>query len=391
MVSCVVAVACGRTPEGAKPADTKDAPPREERDISRGDEPNIVRVDPGMLRDLQITTRPVESRSGGEETALLGELAVDERVYAQVGVPVAARVIRLLANAGDAVRAGQTLAELASPELGKARADYLTAEARVKLTDATLQRRRELGTERIVPLREVQQAESEAAEARAGLRAARAALTAFGVPPPTDDTDSATSSTFSLRSPVSGTVIERAAVVGQMLDPSIPAFTVGDLRTLWLTVHAFERDAVRVARGLPARLSFAALPGQDFEGMVAVVGRQVERESRTVPIRIDVRNRSGILRPGMSGTAAVSVGATGAPILTVPVAAVQRVRNAWCVFVPKDDATFDIRRIGRGRDLGSEIEVLSGLRAGETVVVDGAFLLKAHAEQGEAGHDEHRE
>ena len=91
----------------------------------------------------------------------------------------------------------------------------------------------------------------------------------------------------------------------------------------------------------------------------------------------------------MSATAALPVGATGAAILTIPVASVQRVRNEWCVFLPKDANHFEIRRIGRGRDLGGEVEVLSGLRAGEHIVVDGAFLLKAQAEKGEADHDAH--
>jgi cobalt-zinc-cadmium efflux system membrane fusion protein len=343
-----------------------------------------------MLRDLRITTGAVESRSGGEETMLLGELAVDERAYAEVGVPAPARVTRLFASAGDTVRAGQVLAELSSPELGKSRADYLSADARVTLAHAALQRKRDLASERIVPLREVQEAEREAAEADAALRAARTAVTAFGVTVPTGDTDAGASSTFVLRAPARGAVIERAAVIGQMLEPSKPAFRIGDLSALWLTVHAFERDAVRIQQGIPARLTFPALPGQGFEGRVAVVGRRVERESRTVPVRIDVRNQGDVLRPGMSATASLMVGAPGAPILTVPVASVQRVRNEWCVFLPRDARTFEIRRIGRGRDLGGEVEVLSGLRAGETIVVDGAFLLKAQAEKGEAGHDEHK-
>jgi cobalt-zinc-cadmium efflux system membrane fusion protein len=169
----------------------------------------------------------------------------------------------------------------------------------------------------------------------------------------------------------------------------VPAFRIGNLSTLWLTVHAFERDAVRIRRGVTARLAFPALPGQDFDGAVRVVGGHVERDSRTVPVRIDVKNRGNLLRPGMSATATLPVGETGQPILTVPVAAVQRVRNQWCVFLPKDANHFEIRRIGRGRDLGAEVEVLSGLRAGEPVVVDGAFLLKAQAEKGEAGHEGH--
>ena len=179
------------------------------------------------------------------------------------------------------------------------------------------------------------------------------------------------------------------AVVGQMLDPATPAFRIGNLSKLWLTVHAFERDAVRIQKGAPARLSFPALPGQTFEGQVTVVGRHVERESRTVPVRIDVKNTSNLLRPGMSASAALPVGESGTAILTVPVASVQRVRNEWCVFLPKDANHFEIRRIGRGRDLAGEVEVLSGLKAREQIVVDGSFLLKAQAEKGEAGHGEH--
>ena len=97
-----------------------------------------------MLRDLRITTRAVESRAGGELVMLLGELAVDQRAYAEVGTPVAARVTRLLVNAGDAVRNGQPLAELTSPELGRERAEYLSASARLKLAEAALERKRGL-------------------------------------------------------------------------------------------------------------------------------------------------------------------------------------------------------------------------------------------------------
>ncbi|HEY6615727.1 MAG TPA: efflux RND transporter periplasmic adaptor subunit [Vicinamibacterales bacterium] len=385
-LATVSLTACGRgSEETAKPAPAAstaaEAPHKED--------PNTVEVDEGMLRDLRITTRDVESRTGSDLVMLLGELAVDQRAYAEVGTPVAARVTRLPVNAGDAVRSGQTLAELTSPELARERAEYLSASARLKLAEAALERKRGLAAEKIAPLREVQEAESAAGEARGALRASRASIAAFGVDPPTDDGDDATSSVFVLRSPVSGSVIERTAVIGQMLDPSAPAFRLGNLSTLWLNVHAFERDAVRIRQGVTARLSFPALPGQDFAGAVTMVGRHVERESRTVPVRIDVKNRDNLLRPGMSATATLPVGESGAAILTVPVASVQRVRNEWCVFLPKDANHFEIRRIGRGRDLGGEVEVLSGLRAGESIVVDGAFLLKAQAEKGEGGHDEH--
>ena len=388
LVMALTLAGCGRgreatpaeSPKGASPPDATDA----------HIDPNEVKVDEGMLRDLRITTAAVESRTGVEDVTLLGELAVDERSYAEVGVPVPARAMRLMAGLGDRVAAGQTLVELQSPELGRLRADYVSAQARVALAQEALKRKRDLAAEKILPLREVQEAESENTQAHASLRAASAALTALGVPPSTSgDAESRDAATFALRSPISGVVLERNIVQGQMLEPATPAYRIANVSTLWLTVHAFERDAVRITKGANARLTFSALPGEQFRGVVSLLGGQVSKESRTVPIRIDVRNERGLLRPGMSASAAVPVGESKIPVLTVPVAAVQRVRNEWCVFLPKDASTFEIRKIGRGRDLGDEVEVLSGLKAGEKLVVEGAFLLKSQAEKGEAEHDPH--
>ena len=211
LVACLALVACGRrTEEAAKPA---AAEPNAAAAETHKEPANVVEVDEGMLRDLRVTTRDVESRTGADLVTLLGELAVDQRAYAEVGTPVAARVTRLLVNAGDAVRIGQTLVELTSPELGRERAEYLSAAARLTLAEAVLERKRGLAAEKIVPLREVQEAESAASEARAALRASRAAIAAFGAEPPADDGDGATSSLFVLRSPIGGSVIERTAVV----------------------------------------------------------------------------------------------------------------------------------------------------------------------------------
>lgn len=388
LASMIGVAACGGGPAPAPAEEPKATATPEARDPHV--DPAEVKVDEGMLRDLRITTAVVESRTGAEDVTLLGELAVDERAYAEVGVPVPARAMRLLAAPGDHVRAGQPLLDLQSPELGKLRAEYVSAQARVTLAEGALTRKRDLAAEKIAPQREVQEAETEVTQSRASLRSAGAALTALGVPPSASgEAETLGASTFSLRSPVSGTVLERNVVQGQMLEPATPAYRIANLTTLWLTVHAFERDAVRIQKGSTARLTFPALPGEQFQGHVSLLGGQVAKESRTIPIRIDLRNDRGLLRPGMSGSAAVPVGAVKSQVLAVPVAAVQRVRNEWCVFLPKDASTFEIRRIGRGRDLGDEVEILSGLKAGERLVVEGAFLLKSQAEKGEAGHDPH--
>jgi len=346
----------------------------------------VLKVEPSMLRDLRITAAKVEERTGGDSTTVLGELRVNENTYAEVGAPIPSRIVRFEVGTGGNVRAGQTLAVLQSPEIGKARAEMITAQSHVDLARQVLERKRRLGAERIVSEREIQEAEAGLASAEAELRSARAALQSLGLG--STDIGTLDSPQYILRSPVRGVVIERAGMQGQMADPSQPLFRIGDLRVLWLTVHAFERDAVGIRQGVKAKIVFAALPGQTFTGKVTLVGEQVDLDSRTVPVRIEVRNDRGMLRPGMSATAFLTTGNGTGKLLAVPAASLQRTGERWVVFVPRSDDEFEIRTVGRGRDLGGEVEIVSGLKIGETVVVDGAFLLKAQVERSQGGEHE---
>ena len=91
----------------------------------------------------------------------------------------------------------------------------------------------------------------------------------------------------------------------------------------------------------------------------------------------------------MSATAWLTVGQEADKILTIPAAALQRLQERWIVFIPRGVSEFEMREVGRGRDLGGEVEILSGLKPGETVVVDGGFLLKAQAERSLGEGEEH--
>ena len=393
-IVAVMALGCAKREEpaaspAAKPASGAAAEPHHGHDPERqgsgsAEATAVVRIDPEMLRDLRITTAAVETRSGAESAPVPGELRVVESAYAEVGSPVAARAVRVAVTAGEQVKRGQLLAELQSLELGKSRGEYLEAQARVELARQALNRKRSLAQERIAPQREVQEAEAELKTAEATLQAARSALQALGAPAEAGNDGSR----FALRAPVSGTVIERNIMRGQVTEPTQALFKVGDLAVLWLTAHASERDAVRVRRGSQARVAIPALPGMSLTGRVAVVGSQVEVSSRTIPVRIELANRTGILRPGMSATVWLPVG-EGSPVIAVPVAALQRLDEKWSVFIPRAEGVFEVRNVGRGRDLGGEVEILSGLEAGETVVVEGAFLLKAEAEKARGEGEEH--
>lgn len=345
--------------------------------------PGMVRVADEMLRDLKFTTARVESRAGGVGASVLGELHVDEDRYAEVASPLAAEAVEVRASAGDRVAAGAVLAVLASQEAARARGALGEAEARAALARQALARKRRLADERIAPRREVQEAEADEAAAAASVAAARAALDSLRLP-------AGEGGRFALRAPVAGVVIERALVRGQQAEPGRALFRIGDLSRLWVVAHASERDAVRVPEGAVARVVVAALPGTSAEAKVVHVGRQVDPASRTIPVRLALDNPDGVLRPGMSATVTLPVG-DGGTLLAVPVAALQRLHDAWCVFVPREPGVFEVRPVGRGRDLGGEVEVVSGLAAGETVVVEGAFLLKAEGEkaEGAGAHHDH--
>ncbi len=305
-------------------------------------------IDPEVLRDLQLTTFPAELRPGGEGATALGELKVDEGAYAEVGTPIPARIVRLVAGPGQAVRRGQPLAELQSVELGQARAGLAAAAARAELARQTVERKRGLAAERIVSRGELQRAEAEAAAATAELRAAEAAVAALGIGGAGKSASAAGGlAGFSLLSPISGTVLERTAVQGQAADPARALFRIGDLARLWLVVQAPERDAVRIRPGAAAEISLAALPGQQLHGEVGWVGGEVDAHSRTVPVRIVLANPGGQLKPGMFATAWIATGGEGEQVVAVPAAALQRMDDRWVVFLPRGRAAAAGSRSGR--------------------------------------------
>jgi membrane fusion protein, heavy metal efflux system len=353
---------------------------------------NELEVAEDMLRDLRLTTAEVQGAKSVESFATIpGELKVNEDAYAEIAAPLPGRVTRLLAGVGDRVQQGGPLAELQSAELGRARAAVMAASSRVTLARSVLDRKRALAAERIAPEREVQEAEAELAASQAEAAAADASVRALGAAPE-DAGGTSGAARFMLRSPVAGVVIVRDVMVGQAIgDNPTPLFKIANLSQLWLSVHAFERDAVRIGRTTSAQVTVAALPGRTIAGRVSQIGGQVDPESRTVPIRILVANPDGLLRPGMSASARLPIGDVTAQILTIPSGALQRLGDGWVVFIPKDAGHFEVREVGRGRDLEGQVEIVQGLQAGDRVVVDGSFVLKAEAEKarGLGGDDHH--
>jgi cobalt-zinc-cadmium efflux system membrane fusion protein len=371
-------VACGAIDEARPPHEHEAHEEEAGHDDAHG-EP-LLEVSEAVLRDLRLTTAAARSGGAGEAAPVLGELTVDEGRYAEVGSPVAARVRRALVDIGDVVAAGAPLVELESAELGRARAALTAARARASVAARSAERKASL-PDAAMSAAERERAVGEAEVAAAELAAAEATVAALGA-------GEASGGVFTVRSPMAGVVLSRDAHVGEWVDAPTTLVRVADVSSLWLVVHAFERDALRIQVGTTVDVVFAALPNRTVPGVVARVGGEVDGASRTVPVRVTVPNPTGELRPGMSATALLRLG-DGVGAVTAPGMAVQRCEAGWCVFLPRGEGAFEQRAVGRGRDLGPDVEILSGLAEGEVVVVEGAFLLRAEAAKAAGGGDDH--
>jgi cobalt-zinc-cadmium efflux system membrane fusion protein len=336
---------------------------------------HVITLDDEVRARVTFTTTEVVRLATDAPIAAIGELGVDEHRYAIVDAPAEGRVVALLAHVGERVGAGDPLVELASGGVGELRAHVTEAEANVHTLETRLSRRTALSTQQLGTASDLEDAERELAAARAELERSRAGLAAANA-------RGSSRSTLLVRSPIEGTVLEHHAFPGESAGRDSALIQVADLRTLWLLVHVSEGDAARVSVGDVARVTFPSLGDAAIEIPVALVAPRVEDTTRSVEIRCDVPNDDEHLRPGMTASVVLAPRADG-ETLVVPTGAVQHTSVGWAVFVPRGDREMEVRRVARGRDLGGEVEILDGVTAGEHVVLQGAFVLRALAEAGQ--------
>ncbi|MCE4536547.1 efflux RND transporter periplasmic adaptor subunit [Pelomonas sp. P7] len=294
----------------------------------------------------------------------------------------AGRVDRIAADVGQAVKAGQVLAELASPDFGAAQADAARAEADRALTAKQLQRQRELLAAGIVAQRDAEQAEADAARAEAELARARARVRMYGG-------GAGVNQQLALRAGVAGTVVERNLNPGQELRPDQsgpgvpPLFVISDPASLWVQIDARESEVDLLRPGSTFELELAAYPGRRFEGRVAAMADVIDPATRTVKVRGQVANADRLLKAEMLATAHLQrrVGEG----VVVPVAAVLLRGDRHWVFVSPKPGVFEPREVEPEAMGAQQVVLRRGLEVGEQVVVENALLLERQLHAAEAG------
>jgi membrane fusion protein, copper/silver efflux system len=180
-----------------------------------------------------------------------------------------------------------------------------------------------------------------------------------------------------VRSPARGYVAEKSAVQGLYIQPGSRLFDIADLSRVWVFVELSEHDAGRVQAGQTARLQLTAYPGETFSGKVQLVYPTLNMETRSQRARIELKNGDLRLRPGMLGSVVIQYGA--AEGLVVATEAVVDTGEQQYVFVVEGGGRFVPRSVQLGARSRDQVQVLSGLVEGETVVTTGNFLIDSES------------
>ncbi|HXH24820.1 MAG TPA: efflux RND transporter periplasmic adaptor subunit [Vicinamibacterales bacterium] len=345
----------------------------------------IVPLSAEAVERAGIVVAPVASGTSAGGIRLPG--VVEPNAYREVAVTplVAGRVTRVSAELGASVRRGQTLAQIYSPELAEAQTKYVSAKAMLEAHDRELQRTQKLVEIGAASRQEMERIHAEHAAQTAAVESARSQLELLGVSTSAIDalgSGSKVNATTSVPAPIEGVITERAANVGLNVDQATPLFTVVDLSTVWVIADVYEKDFSQVRVGNDATVTTSAYPGLSLRGRISYIDPQVNPETRTAKVRVEVPNPRSELRLGMYADVVVT-GAPGASVPVVPHSAVQNVGDRTVVYLsnPKEPGKFTEREVRLGETAGEQVKVTAGLQPGDVVVTEGSFFVRAERER----------
>lgn len=315
----------------------------------------------------------VVQQSIPETLDLAARVQADPTKVVRIFPPTSGRVVAVEVKPGDPVRSGQTVAILSSSDVAVARSDFAKASIETDRATRAMEREKVLFEHGAAAEKDYIDARAQADAARAELARAHQHLELLNISP------SATTDRVTLTSPTSGVVLDISAAPGEFsksLESANPLIIVADLHTVWVVGDVYEKDLPKVVRGKQVTVNFQAYPGQEWSGRVDSLSGALDPNTRTLKVRVALRNPDQRLKPEMFATIHVKTGARNA--LVVPAAAIIREGVAITVFV-KNAGNPEQRTVAIGQTTDEKVEILSGLRAGDEVAADGAELLKGGA------------
>ncbi|MDA8230462.1 MAG: efflux RND transporter periplasmic adaptor subunit [Magnetospirillum sp.] len=366
-------------------------------------EASVVPTRPGVFQATEaqwegLGIAPVRTLPFQSEDETDGKIANDDDVTTPVFSPFSGRVTKVFAKAGDRVEARAPLLAVEATEIIQAQNDLVsaaaaaaTARAQFELAKTAEKRQHELYLAKGGALKDWQQAQVDLANAQGTQRTAEIALATvrnrLRILGKTDKEIEAIETAPEtapmtpeavLSAPIGGTVIQRQVGVGQYINSAAngggAVFAIGDQSKVWLVANVRETDAPAMRVGEPVEVTVLAFPGRVFKARLTYVAPALDPATRRLPVRAEVENPDGALKPEMFASFRIITGeANQSP--SVPEDAVIYEGDTARVWVAHDDRSLTLRSIRTGRSSGGMVEVLSGLEAGEKVVTSGALFI----------------
>ncbi|MBW6525724.1 MULTISPECIES: efflux RND transporter periplasmic adaptor subunit [Sphingomonas] len=288
-----------------------------------------------------------------------------------VSATIGGRLVALTRNLGQPVRQGDPLAVIESREAASLKAEVEAARARAALAQSNLRREQRLFAERVSPEQDLVAARTAATEAAIALRLAQQQLGTTGG-------GGGALNRIAMRSPISGQVIARPAVLGQTVDANAELYRVANLSRVTITASVSPADASRIRPGTRVEVTAA---GRRQEGRVSFVSPALDDSTRLVPVIATLDNAGNTWRVGEPVTASFMLPANGDRSVSVPSTAVQSIENRTVVFV-RTPTGFHATPVTAGRRNGDQVIISSGLNGQERIATTNSFTLKAELGKG---------
>lgn len=359
--------------------------------------PGVVEVDETAQRNANVETAAVVLRTLPSTIEVTGVVAPEESRVAHIR-PLARGLIESVAvSLGSRVEAGQALITFDNIELGELIGTYLSEKAALQQTQSelnvkrqTLQRAQELIkleaiAQQTLELRlaEMQNAEAGVTSQRARIAKVEEQIHRFGL----TDSDLAelttvegqnvhrTASHSVIRAPFAGVVTKYDVARGEVVEPDHELFTLTNLSTVWVQADVYEKDLGRIERESDVAVTVEAYPDRSFAGRLTFVADLIDPKTRTAKVRCVVMNGDAALKLDMFARIAIPT-RDQREVVVVPYVAVQQIDNQPVVFVRKTATQYERRDVRLGVTAGDLVEVLDGLKSGETVAAAGSFYFK---------------
>lgn len=340
-----------------------------------------------------LTVATVAPRVFRPEGSTEGKIAVNDDKSTPVFSPYAGRVLKILAKAGDNVKAGQILFTIEVTDMVQAQNDFFAARnglekarSQLNLAQIVANRQQELYQFKAVALKEWQSAQNDLIAAQSDTRSAESALQAVrnrlrilgksDQEIATFDKNGTISPDTPINAPLAGTIVQRKVGPGQYLsaNASDPAFVIGDLSTVWLVANVRESEAPKVKVGQQVEVKVLAFPDRVFKAKLTYVAASVDPVTRRLQVRAELDNSEGLLKPEMFATFNIVTGKDETSPSVLRDAIVYEGKDAR-VWVLRSDNGIEARAIRPGLTDADQVQVLDGLAAGERIIARGSLFI----------------